>query len=157
MAASIALLIFFLITASIVVSMRGRTHPTAERARVAVQEAMILCPLVEHNVPTATVHFRNTGDSPALMTKIRLVMTVWTSHTFPDWEIPLKLTTDAERVGEIDPGAVVSQTVSLDAPLTDVRGIHLERKDWFIVILGTVAYADVFGKPHETKLCLLCS
>ena len=49
-------------------------------------------------------------------------MTVWTSHTFPDWEMPLKLTTDAESVGEVDPGAVVSQTVSLIAPLTDVQG-----------------------------------
>ena len=78
-------------------------------------------------------------------------MTVWTSHTFPDWEMALKLTTDAESVGEVDPGAVVSQTVSLIAPLTDVQGMHLERKDWFIVLLGIVSYVDIFNHPHEKK------
>ena len=151
----IAFFAFFLFAASIIVSIREKTPQPADRPRVAVQEATIIGPLVQHNVPTATVLFTNTGDSPAVMTKIRLVMTVWTSHTFPDWKMPLKLTTDAENIGEVDPGAVVSQTVSLIAPLTDVQGMHLERKDWFIVILGTVAYADVSGKPHETKLCLL--
>ena len=155
LAASIALLAFFLITTSVVVSMRGRTPPTAERARLIVQQATIIGPLVQHNVPTATVLLTNTGDSPALTTRVRLVMTVWTSNTFPDWEMPLKLTTDAENLGEVDPGSVVSQAVSLIAPLTDVQGMHLERKDWFIVILGTVAYTDVSGKPRKTKLCLL--
>jgi len=46
LAASLALLAFFEITAAIVMSMRGRTHPTAERARVAAQEATIVGPLV---------------------------------------------------------------------------------------------------------------
>jgi hypothetical protein len=135
--------------------MRGRTHQTAERARVAVQGATIVGPLVQHNVPTATVLLKNTGHSPALTTKVRLVMTVWTSHTFPDWEMPLNLTTDAERVGEVHPGSVVSQTVSLIAPLTDVQGMHLERKDWFIVLLGIVSYVDILGNQHETHLCLI--
>lgn len=82
-------------------------------------------------------------------------MTVWTLNTFPDWEMPLKLAPDAQNLGEIDPGSVVPQTVSLISPLTDVQGMHLERKDWFIVILGVVSYTDVFGNPHETKLCLI--
>ena len=155
LAASLALLAFFVITAAIVMSMRGRTHPTAERARVAAQEATIVGPLVQHNVPTATVLFKNTGHSLALKTRVPLVMTVWPSHTFPEWEMPLKLTTDAESVGEVDPGAVVSQTVSLIAPLTDVQGLHLERKDWLIVLLGIVSYVDIFNHPHETKLCLI--
>lgn len=82
-------------------------------------------------------------------------MTVWTSNRFPDWDMPLKLATDTKLVGKIDPGSVVSQTVSLIAPLTDVQGMHLERKDWFIVILGIVSYVDIFGSPHETKLCFM--
>ena len=155
LAASITLLVFVLITAAIVVSMRGRTHPTAERAWVTVQEARIIGHLVQHNTPIATVLLKNVGHSPALMTKARLVMTVWTSHTFPDWEMPLKLTTEAKSVGDVYPGSVVSQTVSLITPLTDVQGMHLERKDWFIVILGVVTYTDAFGNPHKTKLCLI--
>lgn len=153
--ADCALVAFGLIVAFIIMSLRREQHQSGNRAWLAVQEATIVGPLVQHNVPTATVLLKNTGDSPALTTRVRLVMTVWTSNTFPDWEMPLKLTTDAENIGEVDPGAVVSQTVSLIVPLTDVQGMHLERKAWFIVILGTVAYADVSGKPHETKRCLL--
>jgi hypothetical protein len=155
LACSIALLALVLIAASTIVSMRKKTHQTAERARVTVQEATIVGPLVQHNIPQATILFHNSGGTPAGATQIRLVMTVWTSNRFPDWDMPLKLTTDAERVGEIGPDAVVPQTVSLIAPLTDVQGMHLERKDWFIVILGIVSYLDVFGGPHETHLCLI--
>jgi hypothetical protein len=82
-------------------------------------------------------------------------MTVWTSNKFLDWEMRRKLTTVAESVGVIGPGSVVSQAVSLGAPLTDVQGIHLERKDWFIVTLGVVTYLDTFGNSHETTLCLI--
>lgn len=156
LAASIALLAFFLITISIVVSMRGKTtQQPADLARVTVQEATIVGPLVQHNVPTATVLLKNTGHSPALTTKVRLVMTVWTSNKFPDWDMPLQPASDAQSIGTVALGAVVPQTISLITPLTDVQGMHLERKDWFIVILGVVSYADVSGKPHETKLCLI--
>ena len=85
----------------------------------------------------------------------RLVMTVWTSNKLPDWEMPPKLTTDAESVGVIGPGSVVSQPLSLMTPLTDEQGMYLERKDWFIVILGVVSYSDIFDNLHETKLCLI--
>ena len=152
---SVALVGFALIAASIIVSVQEKTHQTADRARVEVQEATIVGPLVQHNVPTATVLLKNTGHAPALTAKAHLVMTVWTSNKFPDWDMPLKLTTEAETIGEIGPGSVVSQTVSLISPLTDVQGMHLERKDWFIVILGIVSYVDIFGNPHETKLCLI--
>lgn len=144
-----------LVAVSIIVSMQEKTYQTADRARVEVQEATIVGPLVQHNIPTATVLLKNTGDSPALTTKTRLVMTVWTANTFPDWDMPLQLTADAEAIREIGSGSVASQTVSLIAPLTDVQGMHLERKDWFIVILGIVSYVDASGKPHETKLCLI--
>lgn len=135
--------------------MQGKIQQTADRARVTVQEATIVGPLIQHNIPTATVVLKNTGRSSALSTTARLVMTVWTSDRFPDWDMPLKLATDTESVGEIKPGFIVSQNVSLIAPLTDVQGMHLERKDWFIVILGIVSYVDTFGSPHETKLCLI--
>lgn len=69
--------------------------------------------------------------------------------------MPLQLTNDVQSLGDIIPGATVSHTVSLIAPLTDVQGMHLERKDWFIVILGIVAYHDMTGTPHETTLCLI--
>jgi hypothetical protein len=151
----IALLAFILIAALIIVSMRGKPPQSGDRAKLIVQEATIVGPLVQHNVPTATVLLKNTGRSPALTTKARLVMTVWTAHTFPDWDMPLKLTDDAEAIGEIGPGSVVPQTVSLITPLTDVQGMHLERKDWFIVILGIVSYVDVSGKEHKTQLCLI--
>ena len=132
-----------------------RAHQTTERAWVKVQDATIVGPLIQHNVPRATILFHNTGRSPALKTSIRLVMTVWTSNTLPDWEMPPTLTTDAKHVGIIEPGSVVSQPLSLMTPLTDEQGIHLERKDWFIVALGVVSYSDIFGNPHETKLCLI--
>jgi hypothetical protein len=155
LAGSIALFAFVLFSVSIIVSMQGKTHQTADRARVEVQEATIVGPLIQHNVPTATILLKNTGHSPALTTKIRLVMTVWTSNMLPDWDMPLKLTTDAETIREIGAGSVVPQTVSLIAPLTDVQGMHLERKDWLIMILGIVSYIDIFSNPHETKLCLI--
>lgn len=138
-----------------IVSIRGKPPQPADRPSVTVQEATIVGPLVQHNVPTATVFLKNTGQSPALTTKARLVMTVWTSNRFPDWDMPLKLTADIENVGEIDQGATLPRTVALITPLTDVQGMHLERKDWFIVILGIVSYADILGNPHETKLCLI--
>ncbi|OQW30224.1 MAG: hypothetical protein A4E19_11765 [Nitrospira sp. SG-bin1] len=122
---------------------------------MVVEEATIVGPLVQHNVPTATVLLKNTGHSPARTTRTRLVMTVWTSNSFPDWKMPLQLAPDAQNVGEIDPGSVAPQTVSLITPLTDVQGMHLERQDWFIVILGVVSYTDAVGNPHETKLCLI--
>lgn len=149
MAAASALILLF------IVSMREERHQSGERAWLAVQEAAIVGPLVQHNIPTATVLFKNTGHSPARTTRTRLVMTVWTSNRFPDWEMPLKLAPDAQILGEIDPGSVVPQTISLISALTDVQGMHLERKDWFIVILGVVSYTDAFGNPHETKLCLI--
>lgn len=70
-------------------------------------------------------------------------MTVWISNKLPDWEMPPKLTTDAECVGVIGPGSVVSQPISLMRPLSDEQGMYLERKDWFIVILGVVSYSDI--------------
>jgi len=152
----VAFLAFVLVVAFAIHSlMLKRAHQAAERAWVKVQDATIVGPLVQHNVPRATILFRNTGRSPALTTSIRLVMTVWTSNKFPDWEMPPKLTTDAESVGAIDPGSVVSQALSLMTPLTDEQGMHLERKDWFIVILGAVSYLDIFDNPHETELCLI--
>ena len=48
----------------------------------------------------------------------------------------------------------MSQPLSLMRPLTDEQGMYLERKDWFIVILGLV-YSDIFDYLHETKLCLI--
>jgi hypothetical protein len=135
--------------------MLKRAHQTTARAWVTVQEATIIGPLIQHNVPRATIRFQNSGRSPALTTTIRLVMTVWTSNQLPDWEMPPKLTTDAESVGVINPGAVVSQALSLMAPLTEEQGVHLERKDWVLVTLGVVSYVDIFGNPHETKLCLI--
>lgn len=153
---SVAFLTCVLVVAWAIQSfMLERTHQTTERAWVTVQEATIVGPLIQHNVPKATIRFHNSGRSPALTTTIRLVMTVWTSNKLPDWEVPPELTTDAESIGVIDPGAVVSQAFSLMAPLTDEQGIHLERKDWFIVTLGVVSYVDIFGNPHETKLCLI--
>lgn len=151
---SVALFIFVL-AASIIQFMPHKPRQIADLARVTIQEATIVGPLVQHNVPTATVLLKNTGRSPALRARTRLVMTVWTAKTFPNWDMPLKLTTDAETMREIGPGSIVPQTVSLIAPLTDVQGMHLERKDWFVVILGVVSYADVLGNPHETKLCLI--
>jgi hypothetical protein len=82
-------------------------------------------------------------------------MTVWTSNKFLDGELRQKLTTAAESIGIIGPGSVVFQPVSLEAPLTDVQGRRLERKDWFIVTLGIVSYLDIFGNPHEKKFCLV--
>lgn len=152
---SLAFFAFVLFAASIIVSMQKKARQITDRARVEVQEATIVGPLVQHNVPAATVLLKNTGLSATLTTKVRLVMTVWPSNRFPDWEMPLKLTADAESIGEIGPGSVASLTVSLLAPLTDVQGMHLERRDWFIVILGVVSYADIFDDPHETKLCLI--
>ena len=144
-----------LVVVSNIVLLRGKPPQSTNLAKMTVQESTIVGPLVQHNVPTATVLLKNSGHSPALMTKARLVMTVWTASTFPDWDMPLKLTADAETIGEIDAGTVVSQTVSLITPLTDVQGMHLERKDWFIVLLGIVSYTDILGNPHETKLCLI--
>jgi hypothetical protein len=152
---SIALLTFVLTVAFIIPDMLRRTDQPSDRARVTIQGATIVGPLIQHNVPRATILFHNSGRSPALTTQIRLVMTVWTSSKFHDREMSRKLKTEATSVGEIRPGAVVSQTVSLTAPLTDVQGIHLERKDWFIVTLGVVSYVDIFGNPHETTLCLI--
>lgn len=143
-----------LILLSIVSRQCERPHP-ADRARVAVQEATIVGLLVQHNIPTATVLLKNIGHSPALTTRARLVMTVWTSNRFPDWDMPLKLAADADNMGDLQPGSTMSKTVSLLAPLTDVQGMHLERKGWLIVILGVVSYTDTFGNPHETKLCLI--
>lgn len=152
----VACVIFALIIGFAIHSlMLKRAHQMAERAWVRVQDATIVGPLIQHNVPRATILFQNTGRSPALTTTIRLVMTVWTSNKLPDWEMPPKLTTDSEHIGVIDPGSVVSQTLSLMTPLTDEQGIHLERKNWFIVILGVVSYSDIFDNPHETKLCLI--
>ena len=144
-----------LVVVSNIVLLRGKPPQSTNLAKMTVQESTIVGPLVQHNVPTATVLLKNTGYSPALTTKARLVMTVWTASTFPDWDMPLKLTADAETIGEIDAGSVVPQTVSLITPLTDVQGMHLERKDWFIVLLGIVSYTDILGNPHETKLCLI--
>lgn len=154
---SVALCAILLLATALFVLMGGGTHRAVERARITVQEATILGPLVQHNVPTATVLLRNTGNSVAQAARARLVMTVWTSPTFPDWKIPLQLTTDIRRLEDIDAGSSLSQTVSLIAPLSDIQGIHLERKDWFIVILGVVAYTDGTGTPHETHLCLIWS
>ena len=154
--ACVAFVIFALVTAFVIQSiMEKRGHQTAERAWVKVQDATIIGPLVQHNVPRATILFHNTGPSPAQATTIRLVMTVWTSNKLPDWEMPPTLTAEAEKVGVIDPGSIVSQALPLLTPLTDEQGMHLERKDWFIVILGVVSYLDIFGNPHETKLCLI--
>lgn len=147
--------VLVLVAVSSIVLIREKPLQSADRAKVNVQEATIIGPLVQHNVPTATVLLKNTGRSAALTTKARLVMTVWTADTFPDWDMPLQLTTDAETIGEIDPGSVVPRTVSLITPLTDVQGMHLERKDWFIVILGIVSYVDVSDKDHKTQLCLI--
>jgi hypothetical protein len=138
-----------------IVSMQSKSPHPADRARVTVQEATIVGPLVQHNIPTATILLKNIGHSPALTTRARLVMTVWTSNRFPDWDMPLKLAADADNIGDLRPGSTISKTVSLLAPLTDVQGIHLERKDWFIVTLGIVSYVDVLGAPHETRLCLI--
>lgn len=147
------LLAFILIGASIMLFMPRSTQQTSERAWITVQGATIVGPLIQHNVPRATILFHNSGRSPALSTRIRLMMTVWTSNKFPDR--PPQLASDMERVGEIRPGSVVSQAVSLRVPLTDVQGIHLERKDWFIVTFGVVSYLDIFGNSHETTLCLI--
>jgi len=152
---SIALFAFILIVASIILYLLRSTHQTAERARVTIQKATIVGPLIANNVPRAIILFQNSGRSPALTTKIRLVMTVWTSNKLPDWEMPPILTTDAESVGVIGPGSVVSQDLSLMTPLSEEQGVHLERKDWFIVTLGVVSYIDIFGNQHETKLCLI--
>jgi hypothetical protein len=152
---SIALFAFILIVASIILYVLRSTHQTAERARVTIQKATIVGPLIANNVPRAKILFQNSGRSPALTTKIRLVMTVWTSNKLPDWEMPPILTTDAESVGVIGPGSVVSQGLYLMTPLSEEQGVHLERKDWFIVTLGVVSYFDIFGNPHETKLCLI--
>jgi hypothetical protein len=153
---SVACVIFVLVVGFAIQSlMLKRAHQTAERAWVKVQDATIVGPLVQHNVPKATILFHNTGRSPALTTTLRLVMTVWTSNKLPDWEKPPNLTTDAERIGVIDSGSVVSRPLSLMTPLTDEQGMHLERKDWFIVILGVLSYLDIFDNQHETKLCLI--
>jgi len=151
---AIALLTFVLVGASIILYLRS-THQTAERAWVTVQNATIVGPLIANNVPRAKIFFQNRGRSPALTTKIRLLMTVWTSNKLPDWEMPPILTTDAESVDEIGPGSVVSQDLYLMTPLSEEQGVHLERKDWFIVTLGVVSYVDIFGNPHETKRCLI--
>jgi hypothetical protein len=148
-------IVVFVVAFAIQSLMLTRTHQTTERAWVKVQDATIVGPLIQHNVPRANILFQNTGRSPARTTIIRLVMTVWTSNKLPGWQMPPKLTANAENVGIVAPGSVVSQTVSLIAPLTDEQGMYLERKDWFIVILGAVSYIDIFGDSHETKLCLM--
>ena len=152
---SVAVLTFVLIVASIILYMLRSTHQTAERAWVTVQDANIVGPLIANNIPRMKITFQNSGRSPALATHIRLLMTVWTSNKLPEGEMPPILTTDAESVGVIGPGAVISQALALKTPLSEEQGVHLERKDWFIVTFGVVSYSDIFGDSHETKLCLL--
>ena len=152
---SVAIFTFVLLVASIFLYMLRSSHQTTERAWVTVQDATIVGPLIANNVPRVKMIFQNSGRSPALNTTIRLLMTVWTSNKLPEGEMPPILTTDAENVGAIGPGSVVSQALSLKTPLSEEQGVHLERKDWFIVTLGVVSYVDIFGDPHETTLCLL--
>ena len=152
---SIAIFTFVLLVASIILYLLRSSHQTTERAWVTVQDATIVGPLIANNVPRAKMIFQNSGRSPALNTTIRLLMTVWTSNKLPEGEMPPILTTDAENIGAIGPGSVVSQALSLKTPLSEEQGVHLERKDWFIVTLGVVSYSDIFGNPHETKICLI--
>ncbi len=152
---SVALLAFLSTAATLFILIQKMTHEIPERAWITVRGATIIGPLIQHNVPKATILLENTGPTSALNTRGRLVMTIWPSNTFPDWEMPLQLTTDAEDIGEIGPGSTVPRAISLLAPLTDVQGMHLERKDWFIVILGVVTYTDGTGTVHKTSLCLV--
>ena len=152
---SITILALLVIATALFMTMRGNVPEPTGSARITVQHATIVGPLVQHNVPRATVRLKNTGSTTARTVKARLVMTVWTAPTFPDWDMPLQLTHDVQSLGGIEPGAGLSQTVSLVAPLSDVQGMHLERKDWFIVVLGIVSYADTFGDQHETHACFI--
>ena len=152
---TITLLAVLSIATALFITMRGNEPEPTGRASITVQRATIAGPLVQHNVPTATILLKNTGSSTARAIKARLVMTVWTAPTLPDWEMPLQLTHDVQSLGDIEPGSGLSQTVSLVAPLSDIQGIHLERKDWFIVILGVMEHADRAGDVHQTTLCLI--
>src|SRR5262247_2817219 len=79
LSSSVAFLTCVLVVAWVIQSFKlERTHQTTERAWVTVQEATIVGPLIQHNVPKATIRFQNSGRSPALTTEIRMVMTVWT-------------------------------------------------------------------------------
>jgi len=150
---SIVILTIVVLGAYVIPSMLRGTQESSERARVTVQGATIVGPLIQHNIPRATVLLKNTGRSPTLETRTRLEMIVWTSDMSPDR--PPKLIAQEERVGELEPGSVVSQSVALSPPLTDVQGMHLERKDWFMVTHGVVSYSDIYGNSHETNLCLI--
>ena len=150
---SIGLLTLVFVGAYVIPMMLRGTQESSERARVTVQGATIVGPLIQHNVPRATVLLKNIGRSPALETRTRLELIVWTSSKLPDR--PLKLTVQEERIGELESGSVVSQSVALSPPLTDVQGMHLERKDWFMVTHGVVSYSDIYGNSHETNLCLI--
>ena len=145
----------FIVAYAIQLRMLRTAHETAERAWVTVQDATIVGPLIANNIPRVKIAFHNSGRSPALTTKIRLLMTVWPSNKIPEGKMPPILTSEDESVGTIDPGSVASQAISLKTPLSEEQGVHLERKDWFIVTLGVVSYVDIFGNPHETKLCLI--
>lgn len=150
---SIGLLTLVFVGAYVIPMLLRGTQESSERARVTVQGATIVGPLIQHNVPRATVLLKNIGRSPALETRTRLELIVWTSSKLPDK--PPKLTVQEERIGELEPGSVVSRSVALKPPLTDVQGIHLERKDWFMVTHGVVSYSDTYGNFHETNLCLI--
>ncbi len=150
---SIGLLTLVFVGAYVIPMMLRGTQESSERARVTVQGATIVGPLIQHNVPRTTVLLKNIGRSPALETRTRLELIVWTSSKLPDR--PLKLTVQEERIGELESGSVVSQSVALSPPLTDVQGMHLERKDWLMVTHGVVSYSDIYGNSHETNLCLI--
>src|SRR5262245_4800558 len=81
----VAFLTFVLVVAYVIqVRMLKTAHETAERAWVTGQDATIVGPLIANNVPRVKIAFHNTGRSPALTTKIRLLMTVWTSNKIPE-------------------------------------------------------------------------
>jgi len=95
-------------------------------------------------------HFKNHGKTPAILTKLHLVM-----DKVPAYAYPTEITEIIKS--EIPPGIVISSELTYDIPattqITPDEWERINAGEILLICYGRVEYKDVLGDKHGTGFC----
>ncbi len=126
---------------------------TDQRAWVGV-ESVILTPMEAGAPLSITVHFKNVGKTPALKVRPSIDLLTRDKALSPGDLVKEHNHRSADKDSDaaMFPGANKYLPANIAEPLTPIVIEQFQKGLFFIYVIGTIKYEDVFGNKRQTRI-----
>lgn len=125
-----------------------------QRAWLTVKAAKVRHIIATGNVPMVAIELHNSGQSPALRTRMDQHVSFIMSK-LPEGPMPSISRGGDESIGVVGPDSSVVSDFIMNDPLTEALMTHLKSGKWSIITYGKATYFDIFKVEHQTSFCFI--